>query len=146
MDCARRYGCVPLARLRGEDGIAVLEFTALLPVFAVILVVILELSRAWFTLNIVTTAAREGVRAASVVDASSVSSVGVARIDQVLTSAGMSCASGTCSVTCSSGPCAIDSQVQAAVTVPFKTVVPLILPALSSINVVQTATMRWEGP
>jgi Flp pilus assembly protein TadG len=146
MNCARRYGCVSPARLRDERGIAVLEFTALLPIFAVILMVILELSRAWFTLNLVTTAAREGVRAASVVAASSVSSVGVARIDQVLASGGMSCANGTCTVTCSSGPCAVDSQVQAAVTVPFRTVVPLILPSLGSINVVQTATMRYEGP
>ena len=146
MTRARRHASPPLARLADTRGTALLEFTALLPVFAVILMVILELSRAWFTLNIVTTAAREGVRAASVVDASSVSSVGVARINAVLGSAGMSCASGTCPVTCVSGPCAGDSQIQAAVTVPFQTVVPLILPTLSSINVAQTATMRWEGP
>ncbi len=118
----------------------------MLPLLALILIMILELSRAWFTLNIITTAAREGVRAASVVDAGSASSTGTARIDSVLQSAGMACATGTCSVTCSPSPCVVDSQVQANVSIPFQTVSPLFLPSLASVNVVQTASMRWEGP
>ncbi|MBI3827451.1 MAG: pilus assembly protein [Candidatus Rokubacteria bacterium] len=127
-------------------GSALLEFTALLPVFALMLMVTLELSRAWFALNIVTSAAREGARAGSVVASGSVAATATSRIDQVLGAAGTACANGTCTVICSPSPCQADSQVQVSVTIPFRTVVPLILPALSSINVVQTARMRWEGP
>ena len=110
------------------------------------LVTIIELSRAWFTPNLVISAAREGVRTAAVLTPASVSSAGSARIDEVLQAAGMTCASGTCTVTCTPSPCDLDSQVTANVTVPFQTIVPAFLPSMQSVNVVQTARMRYEGP
>jgi len=137
-----------LNAIRGnrERGTSTLEFAAVLPMLCLILVTIIELSRAWFTLNLVTSAAREGVRAAAVATPASAASVGSARIDQVLQAAGMTCASGTCTVTCSPSPCDLDSQVTADVTIPFQTIVPAFLPSMSSVSVVQTARMRYEGP
>ena len=137
-----------LNAIRGnrERGTSTLEFAAVLPMLCLILVTIIELSRAWFTLNLVTSAAREGVRAAAVATPASAASVGSARIDQVLPAAGMTCASGTCTVTCSPSPCDLDSQVTADVTIPFETIVPAFLPSMSSVSVVQTARMRYEGP
>jgi Flp pilus assembly protein TadG len=133
-------------RASGERGTSTLEFAAVLPMLCLILVTIIELSRAWFTLNLVTSAAREGVRTAAVSTPASASSAGSARIDEVLQAAGMTCASGTCTVTCTPSPCALDSQVTAKVTVPFQTIVPAFLPSMQSVNVVQTARMRYEGP
>jgi Flp pilus assembly protein TadG len=135
-----------LIRANRERGTSTLEFAAVLPMLCLILVTIIELSRAWFTLNLVTSAAREGVRAAAVASPASASSVGSARIDQVLQAAGMSCASGTCAVTCNPSPCDLDSQVTANVTVPFATIVPAFLPSMQSVSVVQMARMRYEGP
>lgn len=137
-----------LNAIRGnrERGTSTLEFAAVLPMLCLILVTIIELSRAWFTLNLVTSAAREGVRAAAVATPASAASVGSARIDQVLQAAGMTCASGTCTVTCNPSPCDLDSQVTADVTIPFQTIVPAFLPSMSSVSVVQTARMRYEGP
>ena len=137
-----------LNAIRGnrERGTSTLEFAAVLPMLCLILVTIIELSRAWFTLNLVTSAAREGVRAAAVATPATAASVGSARIDQVLQAAGMTGASGTCTVTCSPSPCDLDSQVTADVTIPFETIVPAFLPSMSSVSVVQTARMRYEGP
>ena len=135
-----------LIRGNRERGTSTLEFAAVLPMLCLILVTTIELSRAWFTLNLVTSAAREGVRAAAVAAPASASSLGSARIDEVLQAAGMTCASGTCTVTCSPSPCALDSQVTANVTVPFETIVPAFLPSMRSVSVVQMARMRYEGP
>jgi len=41
-------------------------------------------------------------------------------------------------------PGAGDRQVVANVTVRFKTVFPLLLPILGTLDIPQSATMRWE--
>lgn len=129
-----------MRRLFGERGTSTLEFIVVLPVLLFILFSIIELSRAWLTLNMATAAAREAARAGVVAPADSVATVGAAKIDQML-GAGR----WTGSVTCSTSPCAPDSVVSATVTVNFQTVVPLILPAkFQNLPITQTATMRYE--
>ena len=111
-----------------------------LPVLLFVLFSIVEISRAWLTLNLATAAAREGARAGVVAAPDSVASVGTAKINSMLGSG-----TWTGGVSCSASPCAPDAVVTATVTMQFQTVVPLILPAIfGNMNITQTAKMRFE--
>jgi hypothetical protein len=101
----------------------------------------IEVARAWFTLNVVTTAAREGARSAAVAFPGNA----LARINAVLAAANLTCAAPPCAVVTCTNPCGADATVQASVTVTFNTLVPVLLPMLNGITITQTATMRYEG-
>ena len=158
MDWARR-------RQRDQRGTSTLEFIVILPLLLFVWFGILELSRAWHTLNIVTTAAREGARVGSttpllndVFDPSTAE----ARIDGILAAANLgvtdngdgtyTLTGATRTVTCippETDPpetdCVPDSEVRADVTVTFDTAVPLLLPILQSLTTIhQSASMRYE--
>lgn len=127
-------------KLVNSRGTSTLEFVVVLPVLLFVLFSIVELSRAWLTLNLATAAAREGVRAGVVAPADSVSAAGDAKIDSILGNG-----TWTGGVTCAASPCAADQVVSATVTLQFQTVVPLILPAMfGTMNITQTASMRYE--
>jgi Flp pilus assembly protein TadG len=126
-------------RRSSEAGTSTLEFVVVLPVLLLILFGIAELSRAWLTLNLVTTAAREGARAGAVAPPDQVAAVASARINEIL-----GAGNWTGSVTCSPNPCAPDATVQASVAVTFNTVLPILLPMLETMNIQQTASMRYE--
>ncbi len=66
----------------------------------------------------------------------------LAQIDSILSTAGLS-AGAARSVACAS-PCLPDSQVTATVTVPFTTIIPAIDAALGTVNITETAVMRYE--
>jgi len=128
------------ALLGDRRGVASLEFILVLPILLLILFGSVELSRAWFTMNLMTTAAREGVRAGVVAPADQVTAVATARIDQFL---GAGNWSG--SITCNPAPCAPDSQVTANISMTFNTVLPNLLWMLPQPIVLnQTASMRYE--
>ena len=112
-----------------------------LPTLLFVLFAIVELSRAWLTLNLATTAAREAARAGTVAPASQFPDppTAVRRINDLL-----GAGTWTGSVTCSTSPCAPDAEVRATVNVNFQTVVPVLLPMLSSLTIQQTARMRYE--
>lgn len=135
-----------VTRRRPEAGVAILEMLIVLPVLLFVLFAIVEVSRAWLALNLVTTAARDGARVGAVTQTGSgdVFNAGpaLARIDQVLSGSNLATGASR-SVTCPT-PCVSDSTVQATVTVTFQTVVPIILPMLASVNLQQTASMRYE--
>ena len=107
----------------------------------------MEFSRAWHTLNILTTAAREGARVGSttptlpndVFDPSAAE----ARIDGILAAANL-LTGATRTVTCIPAECVPDSEVRALVSVTFDTAVPLALPILQSLTIEQSASMRYE--
>jgi Flp pilus assembly protein TadG len=126
-------------RLRDQRGVASLEFVLILPILLFVLFASVELSRAWFTMNLLTTAAREAARAGVVSAPGAVQSSATARLNQLL---GAGNWSGT--VTCNPAPCAPDSQVQVNVSMQFTTVLPNLLPMLGSITLQQTASMRYE--
>ncbi len=126
-------------RLTGEDGVASLEFVLILPILLFVLFASVELSRAWFTLNLLTTAAREAARSGVVAAPDAVQSAATAKLNQLL---GAGNWSGT--VACNPAPCAPDSQVQVNVSMPFTTVLPNLLPMLGSITLQQTVSMRYE--
>ena len=134
-------GDIGVSRLAADQrGVASVEFVLILPTLLLVLFLSVELSRAWFTMNLMTTAAREGVRAAVVAPANQVSSVGNARINAFLGNGNW-----TGGVTCSTNPCAADSQVTANITVNFNTLFPVLLYMLPRpLTMQQTASMRYE--
>lgn len=113
----------------------------MLPTLLLVLFAVVELSRAWLTLNLATTAAREGARAGTVAPPEQFPNPpsAVQRINDIL-----GAGKWTGDVTCSTSPCVPDSQVRATVTITFQTVVPIILPMLRSLAIQQTARMRYE--
>jgi len=126
-------------RLGDQRGVASLEFVLILPILLFVLFASVELSRAWFTMNLLTTAAREAARSGVVAAPDAVQAAGTAKLNQLL---GAGNWSGT--VQCNPAPCASDSQVQVNVSMPFTTVLPNLLPMLGSITLQQTASMRYE--
>jgi Flp pilus assembly protein TadG len=126
-------------RLLDQRGVASLEFVLILPILLFVLFASVELSRAWFTMNLLTTAAREAARSAVVAAPAAVQSAGTAKLNQLL---GAGNWSGT--ITCNPNPCVTDSQVQVNVSMQFTTVLPNLLPMLGSITLQQTASMRYE--
>lgn len=126
-------------RLSNQRGVASLEFVLILPILLFVLFVSVELSRAWFTMNLLTTAAREAARSGVVSAPAAVQSTATAKLNQLL---GAGNWSGT--ITCNPSPCAPDSQVQVNVSTQFTTVLPNLLPMLGSITLQQTASMRYE--
>ena len=73
--------------VRRNRGQAVIEFALVLPLLLVILFGIVEFARAWMTMSVLTSAAREGARLAAVT-APDVSLV-TARVNEVCGSAGL---------------------------------------------------------
>ncbi len=129
-----------MTRIVDERGGASIEFILVLPIILLILVLSVELSRAWFQLNLATLATREGVRAAVMAPANAVASTGMNRITQV-----MGQGNWTATVTCSTNPCLPDSQVTANITLNFTHMFPLLLNMLPQPLVLQqTASMRHE--
>lgn len=130
---------------QSQRGTSTLEFIIVAPTLFLVLFGIMELSRAWLTVNIATTAAREGARVGVVTPApGGVFNDGpaLARINQIMTAANIT--ADSMSLTCSA-PCASGSTVTANVQVTFNTFVPLILPAqLTGLNINRTTVMRYE--
>ena len=122
-----------------------------LPTLLLVLFAIMELSRAWLTVNIVTTATREGARMGSVTPPST-GTVDVFdptdaedRIRDILQAANL-LTGATLSVECppGGGSCVTGSEVMANVQVTFDTVLPFFLPMLMDLNINQTTRMRYE--
>jgi Flp pilus assembly protein TadG len=123
-------------------GTSTLELVLVLPTLFLVIFGGIELSRAWFTLNLLTTAAREGARIGTVTNPFSKVNA-VVRMQQILDNGGLTNGARTVDVTCAA-PCAPDSVVQARITYPFTTVFPTLLPGLGSFTLTQTASMRYE--
>ena len=124
------------------------EMIVVLPILLFVMFAIVELSRAWFTLQVTTNAAREGARAAAVAKTANVTTEGNARIDTILSAAGITAASrnvpAPTAVSCGTPPC--DQEVVATVSVNFQTFFPLLQGTrLQTINMTQIARMRFEG-
>lgn len=132
------------------------EIIIVLPVLLLVMFGIVELSRAWFTAQLTTTAVREAVRVAAVALPADVSTVGTQRLNQVLLAGNMSACPqpppASCVVASSvtrqdiAGIAGSDEEVVATATVQFRTLFANLLPAsLQALNITQTAVMRHEG-
>jgi len=141
-----------IRRPGNQRGTSTLEFIVVLPTLLLIFLASLELSRAWLTANIATNAVREAARVGVVTpppdpnNPSFDNGPAMTRMSEVLAAANLTAASSA--VTCSSAACPPDSQVEASVTINFRTVVPLFLPVLGTpadpLVLQQRARMRRE--
>jgi Flp pilus assembly protein TadG len=123
-------------------GTSTVEFLVVLPTLLFVMLAIMELSRAWMTLDMVAAAAREGARVGVVTDPFDPNPA-IARITTVLAGANLT-PSTPPTVTCSA-PCGPDSQVTATVTVNFSTLFQVVLPMLTGpIPLTNQAVMRFE--
>lgn len=103
---------------RENRGQSVIEFALVLPLLLVLLFGITEFGRAWMTMNVLTSAAREGARLA-VVTAPDEAAV-TARVRDVCTSAGIDAASITSITVTPPAPSDPNRRVTVAVEVNFQ--------------------------
>jgi Flp pilus assembly protein TadG len=133
-------------RQNRQRGTSTLEFVVVLPTLLFVMFAIMELSRAWLTVNIVTTASREGARVGTVTPTQAGDvfdpAPAEARIDEILASANLS--TGVVRSVACPNPCVAGSDVQANVQVTFDTVMPIFLPMLMGLDINRTTTMRYE--
>lgn len=131
-----------MALLRGNQrGNAVVEFALVLPILLLVVFGITEFGRAWLTLNLMNTAAREGARLAAVTGPDE--DLVRTRVTEVLTAAHVT--ASTITVT---GPAANDPARRVTVTVnaDFEVVSGRILGAFRGIIPLQASTtMRHES-
>ena len=128
-------------RLNDQRGVASLEFVLILPILLFVIFIGVELSRAWMTLNLLTSAAREAARAGVVAAPDAVAAAGNARLTQILAGTGGWFGPGT---TCSQNPCAAGATVSVDVSVNFTTVLPNIWILPQPLVLQQVASMRYE--
>lgn len=131
-----------------QRGTSTLEFIVVLPILLLVFFAIMELSRAYLTVHITTTAAREGARLASVTPPDAGGNFDAAqalvRINDILDAANITPDPGGINVTCDAAPCVAGNQVTATVLVTFDTVMPIFLPMLAGLAINRTTIMRYE--
>ena len=123
---------------RRDRGQSLVEFALVLPLFILITLGAIEFSRLWMSMNIMTSAAREGARVAAVTapDASRVQSTA----SGILNAAGLTNASVSLS-----GPSS-STEVTVTVQADFTSTVAGFIPGVpSTLHLQQHCTMRWEG-
>jgi hypothetical protein len=129
--------------LGNSKGTSTLEFIAVFPALLFIMLVGVELSRVWLTVNIAQNAVREGVRMAVVTPAANDPiATGTGRIIDVLSAVNIPIFSGP-TVTCGP-PCDNTASVNASVTVQLQPIFPIFLPQILTYNIQQNASMRYE--
>jgi Flp pilus assembly protein TadG len=117
---------------------SLVEFALVVPVFVIILFGVIEFARMFETMNVVTSAAREGVRVAAVTapDGSRVHNAAM----NVLNAGGVT---GTPSITIG-GP-GSGNMVTVTVSVHYTPLTGSIIPGLGSMQITRSAVMRWES-
>ncbi len=128
-------------RANSNFGQALVEFALLLPILVMLTVGAVDFARAFFSLQVVTNASREGARAGVVLGATS-AQVTVA-MNNVLATGGMS-ATPSYSIVGVDGA-VTGTQTTITVTYPFQTLAGTIIPGWGGvINLTQTTVMRHE--
>ncbi len=124
--------------LNDQRGQSLVEFALVVPVFVTILFGIIEFSRMFETMNVVTSAAREGARVAAVTapDGSQVQSAA----QSVLNAGGVG---GNATITVG-GP-GSGNMVTVTVSINYTPLTGSIIPGLSSMQITKSAVMRWES-
>lgn len=120
-----------------QCGQALVEFALVLPIFILLLFGIIEFGRLWETMNVMSGAAREGVRVASV----SAPNVGLVQnaVQNILSAGNITGA--TISL---SGPNSA-REVTVTVQISYTPITGSIIPGLGTLQLTRSSTMRWEG-
>jgi Flp pilus assembly protein TadG len=126
---------------RNRCGQAIIEFALVLPLLLLVLLGITEFGRAFYTLNVLTQAAREGARLAAV--GGTIAQV-EARVTEVLDAANITPVSGGITLV-GPDPGDPDQTVTVTVTSDFEVLSRNILPFTGSFPLTGTAVMRFES-
>lgn len=127
-----------IGRSFSDRGQAIVEFALVVPILLLLLVGIIEFGRLWMIMNVLTGAAREGVRVAAVTapDEDRVRNT----VQNYLISANLSGSTITVA-----GPNA-SSEVTVTVQLNYNTIFFGFIPGLSSsFQLTRSATMHWES-
>jgi len=117
---------------------SLVEFALVLPILLVLILGIFEFGRLWMTLNVLTGAAREGVRVAAVTDPDATLVQNAAL--NVLNAANLTGASITLT-----GPNAAN-EVTVTIQYNYTVLTGSIVPGLNgTFQLTRSAIMRWEG-
>ena len=122
---------------KSQKGQSLVEFALVLPVFVVILLAIIEFGRLWEVSNVLTSAAREGARAAAVSGPDVAKAITAA---QTVLSAGR-ITDATITVL---GPNSA-SDVSVTIALEYTPLTGSIIPGFRSFSLSRSTTMRWEG-
>ena len=122
---------------RNNKGQSVVEFALVLPLLMLILMGIIEFARLWETVNILTSASREGARIAAVTapDGARVQTAA----QNVLNSGNVTGA--TVTVTGPNGA----SEVTVTVQFNYVPITGQFLPFIGNMRLTRSTTMHWEG-
>ena len=124
-------------KISAQKGQSLVEFALVLPVFIIVLFGIMEFGRLWEISNVLTSAAREGVRVAAVTAPDQALAISAAQ--NVLNVAQISNAQVLVS-----GPNA-SNEVSVTVTLNYQPMSGVIVPGLRNMSLTRSTTMRWEG-
>jgi Flp pilus assembly protein TadG len=125
-------------KITSRKGQALIEFALVAPLLILLVMGIFEFGRLWMTMNVLTGAAREGVRVAAITapDVDLVKNT----VQNYLTSSNIT--AGSISV---SGPDAA-SEVTVTVQITYHSVFFGFIPGLSdSFEMIRSAIMHWES-
>lgn len=124
--------------LRQQKGQSLVEFALLLPILVIIVFSAVEFGRLWMTMNVLTGAAREGARVASVTAPNAALVQNAA--NSVLSAVNISGATVTVV-----GPDAANA-VTVTVRINYSVLTGTIVPGLTgTFQLTRSASMRWEG-
>lgn len=127
-----------IAFISDNRGQALVEFALVISILVMIIFGIIEWGRLWMTMNVLTGAAREGVRVAAVTAPDPILVDNAAQ--NVLTASNITGATVTIS-----GPNAA-SEVTVTVQYTYNVLTAGIVPGLNgSLQLSRSAIMRWEG-
>jgi Flp pilus assembly protein TadG len=114
------------------------EFALAIPLLIIIILGIVEFGRLWMTMNVLSSAAREGARIAAVTEPDAAQVEGA--VDNVLDAAGISDAT-----VITSGPNSLN-EVTVTVQISYTVLTGSMVPGLSgTMQLARTAVMHWEG-
>jgi Flp pilus assembly protein TadG len=131
------------ARWTGEQGSAAIEFALVAPLLFMVVFAVIDFSRAYYTLNDLTAAVREGARYASTLDDPVLRQDEVKEVvkDFALSFAGDTVLDAQIEVAFEAG-----GRVRVQITdYPFEFLTPLpALAGLSDVRMTRKAIMKWE--
>jgi Flp pilus assembly protein TadG len=120
-----------------QNGQSAVEFALVLPLLVLIMLLIVEFGRVWMTVNVMTSAAREGARVASITapDYARVNSAA----QSVFTASQITGASVAVSGPNSNG------DVQVTINLTYVPISGTFIPQLQGLQLSRSATMHWEN-
>ena len=123
--------------VKSQKGKAAVEFALVLPIFIILVFGIMEFSRLWETVSVLTSAAREGARVAAVTAPDGTAATNAAQ--NILTAGNITNATITVA-----GPNATD-EVIVTVSITYTPMTGNIIPGVGSMTLTRSTNMHWEG-